>query len=228
MKLVCVTPAYNEDSLIGACIKCFAPYVEKHIVLVSQKPYFGETDKMDKTADIARDLGAEVILGTWSMDHLQRNTAIQNISGCDWVITVDADMYIEKKDMERFIKKLENEKNDAVKVNHYPYWKDWEHVIEDTFKPVFAVRPQVRFVHIGNVSCETSFYEDIYLHHLSWSFPKDVRKKVRSYSHAPQISSDWYDNEYVKWEESDTANLPDRTYPIRKQRLPKEVMEFFI
>jgi len=228
MKLAAITPSYNDEALIGACIKGFAPYVQRHIVMVSQKPYFGETEEPDNTAEIASGLGAEVIYGRWQLDHYQRNTAIEMLQEFDWILIADTDVFMLEDDMKSLIEKLKTETKDAVRVNHYPYWKDWEHVIEDTFKPMFAVRPNVRFVHIGNVGCENALYLDVHQHHLSWSEPKDIVSKISHYSHANQIPSDWYEKHFVNWEESDQAVLPDRTYGIRKQSFPKELRELFV
>ena len=41
MNFAAVTPVYNEEKLIRGCIKSLEDFVEEHIVLVSEKPYYG-------------------------------------------------------------------------------------------------------------------------------------------------------------------------------------------
>ena len=60
MKLGAVTLAYNDEGTIAGTIKCLAPFVDEHVVLISEKPYFGEQLPPDKTEEICESLHEEV------------------------------------------------------------------------------------------------------------------------------------------------------------------------
>jgi glycosyltransferase involved in cell wall biosynthesis len=228
MKLGAVSPVYNEESLITGCVKCLQDFVDTHIVLVSEKPYYGQMHIPDRTEEIASDLGADVITGVWTLDHHQRNTGIKLLQDCDWIICTDADMWMTKADMEKLIDVLSKTTAEAFIIPQYAYWKDTDHILEDDdFKPVIAIRPHVRFVHIGNIGRPFEVVNDIYVHHLNWCEPKDIYKKVLTYSHAPEFNGhEWYEKHYKTWQESSQACLPDRCYSVKKQSLPDELKAY--
>lgn len=228
MKLGAVTPAYNEENLITGCIKCLEDFVDTHIVLVSERPYYGQAEELDKTAEIAESLGAEVIKGTWSLDHHQRNTGIALLQDCDWIICTDVDMWITKEDMQRLIKKLETTDSEAFIIAQQAYWKDIDHVlVNDDFKPVIAIRPNVKFTHIGCIDRQAEVIEDIKIHHINWCEPKNILKKVTTYSHAPEFNGElWYKTHYENWKDEKFAVLPNRTFEVDRQPLPDELRAY--
>lgn len=226
MRLAAVTPAYNEETLIRGCVECLKPFVERHIILVSEKPYYGKCEEPDRTADIAESLGAEVIRGQWPLDHMQRNTGISLLKDFDWIITTDVDMWVTKDYMTKLINRLGNTEAKAFITNQYGYWKDIDHILIEGFKPVIAIKPSVRFSYIGNIDTNYEVFEEK-IHHLAWCEPKNIYKKVLTYSHAPEFDGEtWYRNHYQNWVESDTAVLPDRTYKVEKFSLPQELRAY--
>jgi len=237
MRIAALTIAYNEEQLITGCIECLKPFVEEHIVLISDKPYFGEAEKPDKTKEIAESLGAGVVNGQWSLDHHQRNTGIAFLQDYDWIICTDADMWFTKKDAAGLILLLNASKKrkyvTAFIINQIAYWRDIDHVlINDDFQPVIAVKPSVRFRHIGTVNCPICIVpKDVsVVHHINWCEPKDVWKKITTYPHAPEIENKkrWYKHSYLGWKEGEDAVLPDKKLKVVKQSLPDELKQYII
>lgn len=229
MNLGAVTPVYNEETLITGCIKSLENFVDEHIVLVSDCPYYGEPEPSDKTAEMAEELGANVITGYWPLDHMQRNVGIKLLEDYDWIICTDVDMWMTKKDMEALIGVLETTKLDAFVIPQTSYWKDTDHVISnDDFRPVIAVRPHVRFVHIGNIGTPFGVLDNCQVHHLAWCEPKNIYKKVTTYSHAPEFNGKiWYEAHYRNWTDNDRiAVLPNKSFEIKKQSLPDELKAY--
>jgi glycosyltransferase involved in cell wall biosynthesis len=228
MKIAAITPVYNEEKLISACVKCWEKYVDQHIVLVSEKPYYGE-GVADNTADIAEELGADVIRGTWSLDHEQRNLGLKILKDYDWVLCIDSDEFITSDHFEMLYNNLVKAKASAYTVNHYPYWKDTNHVIKDTFQPLFATKPNNRFSHIRNINAPFSHMDDVFIHHLSWCEPKDILKKISTYAHADEFNPElWYNTHYANWKEGEMAVFPRESFPIEKRALPEEIKRLLV
>lgn len=224
MRIAAITPVWNEPVLIKGCIRSLAPHVEKHIVLVSQKPYYG-SGVQDNTADVAESLGADVICGTWKLDHEQRNLGISLLQDFDWIITADADEMITCEQMEILKRDLESNVSDAYVVNHNPYWYDTKHCLVDFFKPIFAVRPSVRFSHIRNVNCRWA-QSNARIDHLSWAKPKNILEKIKTYAHTDEIKNpdEWYNNHFELWSEGKCATMPTgETLEVMNMSLPEEL-----
>lgn len=234
MKFAGITPVYNEQALIKGCIMCLQPFVDTHIVVVSENPYFGKAEEPDKTAELAEYYGAEVIKGTWEMDHHQRNVAISLLQDYDWIICTDVDMWMTYKDMETLIKILESAKDvNAVCIEQIAYWKNIETVIDDPnpFCPVIAIKPHVRFSWIGNVDVSCALLKNPKVHHLCWCEPKDIYKKVTTWSHANEFDGkEWYKKHYASWCGGNVV-VPAghgkfNTYKTKNQPLPQELRRF--
>lgn len=225
-----VLPVYNEEAVVGAVIKCFKPFVDKFIALISEKPWFGETEPPDKTEEICRSLDVDIIKGSWKHYHLQRNRGSELCSDCDLILTLDSDELMEKKEIEKLIKFAEQSEFRAIGVLPEVYWKDIDHVFrpKSEFQPIIITRPEVRFVSSRNVNCPYTVC-DAEMHHLAWCEPRDMKRKVQSWGHADLYSREsgekWYQY-YLNWKEGDKAadlfwNKSDVIY----QPLPKELRE---
>jgi len=228
MNLGAVSLVYNEAPLIEGCVESLKPFVNRHVMLVSERPYYGQCLLSDGSADIADELGCEVVEGFWEMDHHQRNTGIAMLQDCDWIICTDVDMWLEHHVVEKLINKLENTTSEAFIIKQQSYWKTTEwRIKDDDFKPVIAIKPHVRFVHIGNVAAPCEVLEDIEIHHLAWCAPKDIKKKIETYSHAKDHNWDgWYEKHYENWKEGEDIVFPDRTFKAEYNPLPEELKQY--
>lgn len=228
MKLGAVTLAYNDETTIGGTIKCLKPFVEKHVVMLSEKPYFGEEMPTDNTEEISEDLGADVVKGTWSLDHDQRTLGNNLCSDCDWVLGFDSDEMMEFEELERFIRYLETVDAPAIAVLPEIYWHSTDYRLrpKPSYTPIIAMRPKVKFTHIRNIDSPYQTYDGV-MHHLSWCRPKDIYKKVTSYAHATDFDGEkWYIEKFLKWEDWMQAELPDGSYDTIRKPLPKELDDF--
>lgn len=229
MRLAGLSLVYNEEPLVKGCIESLKPFVDQHLIMVSEVPYFGEAEPVDKTYELCVEHGAEPIMGVWPMDHDQRNTGIAMLQDYDWILITDVDMWYEKKDLEELISRLDKIPNDAVIMSQHGYFKDVDHVLEgDGFRPVVAIRPTVRFTYIGNVNVPCYVIDDIKVHHLAWCEPKDIYKKVTTYPHAPEFDGrKWYFNEYINWTEGKNVKMPNgEEFGVIRQELPEELKAY--
>lgn len=232
MKIGIVTIAFNEANMIEGCIKTVAPYVDEHLVIVSERPYFN-SDKFesDNTAELAEEFGATVIEGFWANEHEQRNVGATYFKDKDWIFWVDGDMWARNSYWEGLIKKLETipSEVDTVITPQYTLWKEptW-HLEGDEFKPVIATRPHVRFAEIGCVNTPMYIHKDR-IHHFVWSRPKDIYKKIMTFAHAKDIDFEkWYHDHFENWKFGDEIVHPSNNYELSvvEVPLPEEFKEY--
>jgi glycosyltransferase involved in cell wall biosynthesis len=90
MKVSVVIPAFNEEKLIGRCIKALQNQTEKpyEIIVV-------DNNSKDKTAEIAKTLGAKVISEKHPGATFARNTGFNAAHG-DIIARIDADTLVPK------------------------------------------------------------------------------------------------------------------------------------
>jgi hypothetical protein len=211
--------SYNDEVLISDAINSLKPYVDKIVVAVSRVPYHGEAEPQDKTADIARSLGCVVIEGDWRTERSHRNAAIQVAEvGASLIIVCESDMVFEPQDIRNIIdssKSPSKSPSRAFKAKQIAYWHDRKHIVlGDKYCPVVAIKPGVRVTNCANVDCDAEMLDGVKVHHYNWCAPKDIRRKVKTYHHAPQIASDWYDKCYLTWKEGEPARFPDCTLEV--------------
>ena len=230
MRIAANTIAYNDEGLIRGCIESVKPYVEEHVVVIGDKPYFGEPQPPDKTKEIAEDLGALVINGVFPMDHDQRNVGLNFLESqdYDWILGVDSDHWMTEKDMGILLNHLSETSADAILMPQVSYWHDTDHVlVGDEFLPVIAIRPHVRYAYIANVDHPCEILDTCVVHHLCWGWPKDIYKKVTCYPHAPEFDGKtWYKENYLTWKEGEPARLPTGDLQTKKQSLPEELQKY--
>lgn len=211
MRIGAVTLAYNDQDIIRGTLRCLKPFVDKHVVLISEKPYFGEAAEPDNTMKYCIEEDVEVIKGTWDLDHYQRNVGSVVCSDCDWIIGFDSDEMMTSEQLERFIAFLG--RTDAVAVCNTPkiYWGTTSYILKPYpgYQPIIAYRPSVKFTYIRNIDSPFVEYHDP-MHHLSWCKPKDIYKKIKHYAHANDYDwESWYHNVYEKW----SARNPEVVFP---------------
>ncbi len=220
-KYAILSICYNEAKYIKACIKNWEDVVDKHLVLVSRKPWNGIEFEDDGTFTIAKECGAEVILGEWKTEAEQRNIGIARLHDYDYVLIVDPDELYTKSDQQKILSELDNPRTEAYrKDRNIPaftvskittYWKNYNYIFDppDKHKPIIAVDPMQVYC-TEHRQFKLSLNDDKYLpyikpvdvecHHFSWAKTnKKVLEKIQSYSHAEAIPAEWYENIWEKW-----------------------------
>lgn len=203
--------AYNEERFIVPAIRQWRPFADRILVLVSEKPWNGEREEPDQTADFAMQEGAEVALGEWRTEAEQRNFGLEVLKDCSHVVITDPDEFFTLEDRVKLLARLKDpaDKMNASKepiacfrvARMVTYWKDLDHVLypADRHKPIIAVDPaQVRFTDKRDVATDYRPTIDVTVHHLSWArTDEEVRLKIRTYSHAPEFKRDWYEKKWL-------------------------------
>ena len=90
MTLSVVIITYNEEANLGHTLKSVLPLVangQGEIIVV-------DSHSTDRTAEIAREHGAQVFIEDWKGYAAQKNSAIATARG-DWILSLDADEEVE-------------------------------------------------------------------------------------------------------------------------------------
>jgi glycosyltransferase involved in cell wall biosynthesis len=224
-----ITPVFNEEKLIKGCIKSVENVVSRHIVLSATNSLYGDQVKTDKTSELAEALGATVVDGSWDKEHEQRNLGVAMVKDCPWILCLDADMWFSEKYLNGLLKFLETTRFEAVVSPQWAYWSDTDHVLYgDDFMPVVAIRPNVRFTNIGCVNVPFAVYNEK-IDHLNWCKPKDILKKVLTYSHRPDYEepADWFYKKFCTWQPGDKAVMPDgKEFDVVYKPLSRELRRY--
>lgn len=89
----------NEEEYLGRALTCVRDIVNEMVVV--------DTGSTDGTMDIAKEFGARVFKYEWNNDFsAAKNYAISKASG-DWILSLDADEIIAKRDLQEIVKLIE-------------------------------------------------------------------------------------------------------------------------
>ncbi len=212
MKVAVMTIAYCEEEFIGAVMRNWLGKVHKHFVFISKKPWHGMELPQDKTADIVRLHGGEVVQLPWVSETAQRNWALGHLHEYDYVLIVDADELYTDADTLKILDTLGtngtefrvDNKNCYRAPEMKTYFKSPDYVLDppDTHKPSIAIDPKratYRDCRIPSQDYEI-FVPGITLHHLSY-LRNDLRlyHKMKQFEHYNQVQDSWYEEVWKKW-----------------------------
>ncbi len=190
----------DEEKHVRKCIESVKGLVDEIVIV--------DTGSTDNTVKIAKEYGAKVYVQDWEDDFSKaKNEALRHAAG-DWILSLDADEVISKKDHER-IRSLLNDKNVmGYRLVQRTYQKkgavaEWRHVERDCPEAIgaagyipsklvrlFRREEDIRFQGVvhevveysivakGGVIVET----DIPIHHYGKMFDVDrIERKKRLY-----------------------------------------------
>jgi len=207
MNWATITIAYNEEKRIGKALqnRIDAGY-DTNLVMLSEKPFYGKTYPKDKTEDIALEMGADVIKGTWAQDDPMLNQGLQVLKGFDRVLFLAPDEFLTQKDHRKLRAFVEDNYYSpafaASTMNTYFKEKQWRIEPRENYHPIIVVDPnRTAYTDIRSVVTGYSMLpSNVVLHHYSWvRTDAEVRRKLENFSHAPQITPNWYEDVWLKW-----------------------------
>ena len=109
-KITTIILTFNEEKHIKRCVESAKKY-SKYIFIV-------DSFSKDKTVDIAKSLGVQVLQNQFINYSKQFSWALKNINiKTDWTLRLDADEYLEDKLIEELNQKLDNLPKDIVGIN---------------------------------------------------------------------------------------------------------------
>jgi glycosyltransferase involved in cell wall biosynthesis len=231
MKIASVATVYNEARFLPKHLQHMPSWVEEQLVLVSAKPWYGEEQPDDGSADIAKGLGATVLVYPWANEVDQRNAGQEFLSDYDWILNLEPDEFLSDdgwKKLHTFLTKAKDHPAYAIRQRIF-----WGHGFEsdppEDFVPIIATRPDVRFIDKRVIdSGWATMPDDIKLLHFAWArTDAEIWKKISHYSHAVDFDIDKWFKEV--WLARRTTNVhpttPEAIPRLIKAVLPPEIAE---
>lgn len=129
MHLSIIIPAFNEELLIESCLQSistslaanYKPGFTSEIIVV-------DNNSTDKTADLARQAGAEVVFEPINQIGRARNTGAKAATG-DWLLFIDADSILNSGLLADILQLIEDGKSvgcgSTIQMHGLPWWADW-------------------------------------------------------------------------------------------------------
>ena len=163
----------NEEKFIAQCLQSVAGVVDE-IVLV-------DTGSTDRTVEIAENMGAKVYHHAWQDSFSEaRNYALQ-FATCDWILHLDADEELDKKDQKLLRRTLETTKSDSIFVPILNYLPDG--VISKFYYRRLFRREKGHYqgiVHNQIVVDGSYSYAEIRIHHYGYNLaPEKMEAKYK-------------------------------------------------
>ena len=189
---------------------------------VSRTSWNRSVGDWQRVANLAREAGAEVILGDWDNETDHRRHAYQTVKdkGYKYALIPDSDEVIEPKLLDTLTKIAET--NIAERVHAYmdTYWKSARYVI----RPREQLAPAIL---IDLTQVEHSYIRDFQggrpltltpehgvIHHLSYAGPDErIHRKITTWSHKRELVPNWYHETWLKWDKDKTLRNFHPTHP---------------
>ena len=221
--------AFREERFIQPVINQFKG-LAKVAVAVSMKPWFGNLEP-DNTFNLAVKTGALCTTNYWKSEKDQRNEMMDFLD-TDYVLVCHADTFFTRKDIKKIIDFIQTATERQYDIPSLMYWKNFDTtVFPDPLLKAMLIRNDVRF--IDSIRIEDMAVDapqvPVVCHHLSWAkTDKEVKDKIDSYSHALEITPNWYENVWKKDKRVDFAPTNPSDYKFTKSgNLPKEIRRYF-
>lgn len=229
MRVIGYIPLYYGAEYLDACIKSMAPYVEKIIIVYTDKPSQGhatkiecpETEEQLKAIALSASDKVEWHKGNFGFEAQHRDYILKHSEGYDLVFTLDADEIVEPNDIEHALKlAYESDKRHIGFAGFINFWRSFNHACYDGFIPYRIVNLR-NGGGTGQVDCR--------VYHFSTAQSiETVRFKWNVSGHKDELRKGWIDNIYLGW--TPENNLQDlhpvalglwNAVPFDKNTLPE-------
>ncbi len=192
------------------------------LAFVSKIPWHGEPGDWELSASIAREAGAEVMLGEWASEDEHRQAAITECRTrqYQYAMIPDGDEIMEPKLLDTLIKIATDEIADRVYVEWDTYWKSPEYVIRprEAFHPCMMINlGRVRQTSLRNHDGGCPLFLDAehgIVHHLSYVGPDSrIKRKITTWSHRNEVVRGWWSDVWHAWDRDRTMQNLHPTHP---------------
>lgn len=211
---------YDASTFLFESVRRVYPLVDKILFLINFKPWYGEPFP-DASSNTYRmilsmpdpDNKFRILSRFWKDEAEQRNTGLKVLKNeaIDWCLIIDDDEFFNRSELSMVINMLNDAVHAAYLIFHQIYWKNQNMIIEGLFGslPVLARTDGIvtfnknRMIIVNsNHTWFTISAQQIVCHHMSYvRSDNEMLRKIRSFSHAEEVISDWYEKIWLKWGE---------------------------
>lgn len=217
-----LTVAFNEEELIGGCLELLD--VAYKLVLIPKKTFSGKNiNRFDDTEKIARSKGAHVIHTDTKSESEARNFGLAHLLslGYEYALIVDADEYWPNSTQKEMSRIIAEKPADAYKANLDFFFKrpNWRIDGMPNRQAIVAIRTDKQFSYKRprRFSGMTQNVNPGIIFHFSYvRRAEKIKEKIESFSHAPEVLDNWYDDIYLPF-------VPKNTnfHPVNPSEYPR-------
>jgi hypothetical protein len=228
---------YEDSGFLEESIRRIYPVMDKILILLNTITWAGKTDKniISETFNILLNIKdeehkIEIISSFWQDEAKQRNFGNKYLKsiGIEWAFVIDDDELYNTNELQNVIKYLDNINFSVYLVSWQIYWKNTITILEHDnafFVTIVSTNEQdVEFTYCRNVSIKNKNYfsisqDSLICHHMSYVRTNEkMLRKINSFSHASEISKNWYENVWLKCNKN-TENL----HPVNPNSFKKTI-----
>ena len=191
-------------------------------VFVSRIPWHGKAGDWQKTVEVAKSAGAEVVLGDWGSELAHRQAAREHLLGLGYThaLIPDGDEIIEPRLLASLVAIAEHDLADRVYVSWDTYWHSPQYVIRprEPFTPLLLYNLNVAHPvglreYVGGRPLFLSAEHGL-LHHLSYAGPDErIARKVSTWGHREEVAASWFTEVYQGWKSNRLLRNLHPTHP---------------
>lgn len=219
--------AFREKNRIKQAIKQYDGLVDLVIVACSSKPWMGNLEK-DNSYELAIEASSEMETPVWVFEDYwkteadQRNFCMETAlkAGIDWVLIAPPDRFFTRETLETLRHFIQTAEKISYAMYTLTYWRNYDTVILPDQVLNEALIPVINKDNIpfkfsyANTSGggENPLCPGI-AHHISWvKTDSEIKDKIKSYTHANEIITNWYEDVWLKWDKNMTDFSPTEAY----------------
>lgn len=147
-KVTALLIAHDDHWYLDATIQALRGRVPAY-VFVNRIPFFGDPGDWQRTAKVAEEAGATVVVGEWHGEIEHRKAAGDHLLslGFTHALLPDGDELIEPRLLETLLQIAEHDLADHVQICWDTYWKTPEYVIRprERFRPSYLANLSVSY-----------------------------------------------------------------------------------
>ena len=220
-KLAISYVAHDDAYYLAESIRSFCNAGDV-FVFVSRMPWNDKPGDWEAAAEVARQAGAEVVIGDWPQEREHRQACWDWLreKGYTHAFTPDGDEIIDPKLLQILLTLMREELADRVYVHMDTCWKSPEYVIRppEAITPILMVDLRnaapvgLRHFNGGRALVLPSEYG--VLHHLSYAGPNArILRKISTWSHKEEVQPLWLENVWYRWDADKTLRNLHPTHP---------------
>jgi len=201
------TVAYNDEELIGGMLKGVE---DLHNLVIISKPWRGEHFGFDRTGEIAKRMGAEIIHKDFERQGVERNFGMEYLEkkGFKHIFIIDTDEYYTKENIYKMMEYVEGHSSKFYKSkNDKVYWKSWKYYFQHR-ACLNYMKSSSRFSGKRTPKGKGSqgFPFEIEMHHFSFSCTeKKMLEKIRTREYAVMSFKSWFKTYWKDWKMGDNS-----------------------
>ena len=199
-KVIAYCPLFYGAEYLEEAIQSVAPFVDKIIILYTDKPSYGfgtdvrcpEPESLLMGIAIGASDKVEWVKGEWGMEGEHRGAIYNYSDGYDIVLAFDADEVFNQEDLPKAIETVYSGTARYYGVEGYiNFWKTFDWEVKDFFRPI-------RFTNLNNTWGEAEVHQTIY-HFSCCQSDMIMNFKYLVHGHKNEISDSWLKDKYYAW-----------------------------